>query len=142
MLGAERDILDNYVATGEVKIAFSNMLDHGNASLNASAAAHCVGLQDPLAFWHVHDFFFLHLDELWTADRAYFVNAATNMGVDQTTFETCYDGGTGHGVVIALDSERRQLGILNRPTLDVNGQLIFGAQPFSTFVQLIEGMLP
>jgi protein-disulfide isomerase len=142
VLGAERDILETYVTTGEVRIAFSDILDHGNASLNASAAAHCIGLQNPLAFWHAHDFFFQNMGQLGGANVAYFATVASDLGVDQTTFEGCYNNGTGHGAVTALDSARRQLGIFNRPTLDINGQFVLGAQPFATFSQVIESMLP
>ena len=141
MLGAEPEIIANYVNRGSVRIVFWPMLDHGNASLNAHAAADCIGRQSVDAFWVVHDQFFANQGELWQADRDYFVDAAVAAGVDQVLFEECYDSGTGHATVTELDSIRRNLGIFNRPTFDINGQLLIGSQPFSVFSEYIEAEL-
>ena len=138
MLGAEPEIIANYVDQGLVRLVFWPMLDHGNASLNAHAAADCVGRQSADAFWVVHDQFFTNQDDLWQADRDYFVAAAVATGVDQATFEECFDSGTGHATVTELDSIRRGLGVFNRPTFDINGRLLIGSQPFSVFSDYIE----
>ena len=142
MLGTEPEIINNYVEQGQVRIVFWPMLDHGNASLNAHAAADCVGRQDVDAFWMIHDQFFRDQGDLWQADRDYFVNAAVATGIEQDTFEACYDSGTGHATVIELDSIRRNLGIFNRPTFTINGQLLIGSQPFEIFEQYILAALP
>jgi protein-disulfide isomerase len=141
VLGAEPEIIANYVNQGSVRIVFWPMLDHGNASLNAHAAADCIGRQNVDAFWVVHDQFFANQGELWQADRDYFVDAAVAAGVDQVPFEECYDSGTGHATVTELDSIRRNLGIFSRPTFDINGQLLIGSQPFSVFSEYIEAEL-
>lgn len=141
MLGAEPEIIANYVDQGQVRIVFWPILDHGNASLNAHAAADCIGRQSVDAFWVVHDQFFVNQDELWQADRDYFVDAAVAVGVDQAAFEECYDNGTGHATVTELDSIRRSLGVFSRPTFDINGQLLIGSQPFSVFSDYFEAEL-
>ena len=141
MLGAEPEIIANYVDSGQVRIVFWPMLDHGNASLNAHAAADCAGRQDVGAFWRLHDDFFANQGELFRADRSYFVNAAVAQGLDQAAFEECYDSGTGHFAVTELDSVRRQLGVFNRPSFDINGQLLVGSQPFSVFADFIDAAL-
>ncbi|MCI0396247.1 MAG: DsbA family protein [Chloroflexi bacterium] len=141
MLGTEPEIVESYVNGGQVRLVFWPVLDHGNASLDSHAAADCIGRQSADAFWQIHDQFFANQNELWQADREYYVNAAVAVGVDQAAFEECYDGGTGHATVTELDSIRRERGIFNRPTFDVNGQLFFGAQPFETFAQFIEAAL-
>ena len=87
------------------------------------------------------DDFFANQGDLFRADRSYFVDAAVALGLDQATFEECYDSGTGHFAVTELDSARRQLGIFNRPTFDINGQLLVGSQPFSVFAQFIDAAL-
>jgi protein-disulfide isomerase len=117
------------------------MLDHGNAGLNAHAASECIGRQDVDAFWEIHDRFYANQDELWGAERDYFVEAAVSVGVDQAAFESCYDNGDGHFTVTELDSIRRERGIFNRPTFDINGQMLLGSQPFSTFAGFIEAFL-
>ncbi len=141
MLGAEPEIIANFVDSGQVRIVFWPMLDHGNASLNAHAAADCVGRQSPDAFWEIHDQFFANQADLWQADRDYFVAAALGLGIDQATFEECYDSGLGQATVTELDSIRRGLGIFNRPSFEINGQLLIGSQPFSVFSQYIEAAI-
>ena len=90
----------------------------------------------------IHDQFFRDQGDLWQADRDYFVNAAVATGIEQDTFEACYDNGTGHATVIELDSIRRNLGIFNRPTFTINDQLLIGSQPFEIFEQYILAALP
>jgi len=141
VLGTEPDVVATYVDSGDVRIVYWPMLDHGNASLNAHAAADCIGRQDVDAFWEVHDRFYANQSELWSADRDYFVNVAVSVGVDQAAFETCYDSGEGHATVTALDSMRRERGIFTRPTFDINGQPLIGSQPFSTFMGVIDALL-
>ena len=141
MIGPEPQIIDTYVNSGQVRIVFWPMLDHGNASLNAHAAADCIGRQNVDAFWQIHDQFFANQGDLWQADRDYFVNAAGSVGVDQASFGECFDNGTGHITVTELDSIRRGNDIFNRPTFDINGQLLVGSQPFEVFAQFIEAAL-
>jgi protein-disulfide isomerase len=141
VLGPEKEIIINYVEDGRVRIVFWPILDHGNASINAHAAADCVGRQSADAFWLVHDKFFADQSLLWSADRAYFVNAAVDAGVDQAEFEACYDSGTGHATVTELDNIRRGLGIFNRPTFLINDQLLVGLQPFEVLAQYIDALL-
>jgi len=142
VLGAEPEIVNNYVDQGLVRIVYWPMLDHGNASLNAHAAADCIGRQNVDAFWEAHDDFYVNQGELWQANREYFVQKAVGAGVDQATFEACYDSGTGHATVTELDSIRRGLDVFNRPTFDINGQLLIGSQPYGVFAQFFEAALP
>lgn len=142
MLGAEQQIVDTFVPTGQVKVEFSPILDLGTNSLNAAAAAYCAGFQDPLAFWALHDAFFADQGSVYRADRDYFVNAAASVGVDQAAFASCYDSGEAHDLVTQHDDARRRQNIAIRPTIDINGQLLFGAQPFEAFEQVIRAALP
>jgi protein-disulfide isomerase len=105
VLGTEPQIVATYVNSGQVRLVYWPMLDHGAASQNAHAAAECIGRQS----------------------------------VD--AFEQCYDGGDAHATVMALDRQRRDLGILTRPSFDVNGQFVAGAQSFDVFAQYIEAAL-
>ena len=141
MLGTEPQVVDSYVKEGQVQIIYWPMLDHGNASLNAHAAADCVGRQDVDAFWTVHDQFYANQGDLWRADREYFLNAAASAGVDPVAFGQCYDSGLGHATVTELDSIRRNLGVFNRPTFDINGQLLVGSQPFEVFANIFNSLL-
>lgn len=141
MLGAEPEILSKYVDQGLVRLVFWPMLDHGQASLNAHAAADCVGRQDVDAFWHIHDRFYRNQEELWGADLDYFMNAISSTGIDQAEFESCFESGIAHETVAQLDKIRRDEGIFNRPSFLINGQLLVGSQPFGVFEQYIEAAL-
>ena len=133
MLGAEKEIIPNYVDTGQVRLVYWPMLDHGQASVNAHAAADCVGRQDVDAFWEIHDQFYVDQGALFRADRDYFVQAAVNAGLDQAAFEACYDSGEAHVRVNELDAIRRERGIFSRPSFDINDHLLIGSQPFSVY---------
>jgi protein-disulfide isomerase len=142
VLGTEPEIVANEVTEGRVRLVFWPMLDHGSASLNAHASADCAGRQEPRAFWELHDRFFARQRELWNADRAYFVQAALEVGLDQASFEACYDGGEAHATVTELDSLRREQGIFSRPTFIINGELLVGAQPYGAFRQIFDALAP
>lgn len=142
MLGAGRQIVDTYVAGGQVKVVFWPIADYGQTSINAAASAYCAGRQDPDAYWRLHDILFEQFQETYSGDRDYFIQAAVAAGADQTTFAACYDSGEGHTIVTTLDQIRLDKGINRRPTFDVNGNLLFGAPPFETFDQLIQAALP
>jgi len=141
VLGPEKDIVAQYVETGQVRIIYWPMLDHGNASLNAHAAADCAGRQSVDAFWELHDQFYANQGELWSASRDYFVDAAAGAGLDQEAFGQCFDSGEGHATVTELDNARRKQGIFSRPTFTINDQLLVGSQPFQVFSQYIEAAL-
>ena len=142
MLGAEREIIANEVAAGQVRLVFWPMLDLGPNSLNAATTAFCAGEQDPAAFWAAHDTLFANQGEVYGADRQYFVDVAAGLGLDATAFAACYDGETVRDLIAALDAARREAGIFNRPTFDLNGQRLIGAQPYDTFAAAISGLLP
>lgn len=133
MIGTEPQIVSEYIETGRVKLVFIPMLDHGPPSQNTYAAAHCAGVQNPSAFWEMHDYLFANFNDLSRAEKPYFADAAQRFGLDRAAFEACYDSGEGHLAATNLDNMRRQQGIFNRPTFDINGLFLFGNQPFSAF---------
>jgi protein-disulfide isomerase len=141
-LGTEPELVTAYVESGKVRLVFWPVLNHGDPSVYATLAAECVAQQDMEAFWEIHHQLFQRQEELWRADRDYFINAATQVGADATTFAACYDGGAALDHVLALDALRRERGIFNQPVFDVNGALLYGTQPFTTFAQLVESSLP
>ena len=52
------------------------------------------------------------------------------------------DGGVELLVVGGLDATRREAGVRQRPTFDVNGQRLLGSQPYETFAAIINGAQP
>ncbi len=142
MLGAEKDIVNNHVLTGQVKMVFWPLLDLGPNSENAAAAAFCAGEQDSAQFWAFHDALFEDQPNVYTADRGYFTGLAAAKGLDGAAFEACFDGAETRALLAQLDETRRGAGVRQRPTFDVNGQRLFGAQPYETFATIIAGQLP
>ena len=142
MLGAEQEILTNEVAAGQVRLVFWPVLDHGRDSENATAAALCAGEQDPAAFWAYHDRLFEEQSQVFGADGGFYVEMATALGLDGPAFEACYDGQAARALAAQLDAARREAGIFNRPTFDLNGQRLIGAQPYDTFAAAFSALLP
>jgi protein-disulfide isomerase len=142
VLGTEPDIVAHYVNTGLVKVVFWPVLNHGSPSVYSTITAECVGQQSVEAFWEVHHHLFEEQQNLWNADRDYYVQTAVDAGVDQTEFEACYDNPDSLAQVQKLDEIRRQWGVYSQPTFDVNGRVFSGAQPFSVFAEVITDALP
>lgn len=141
MLGTEPDVIETYVETGEARIIFWPVLNHGDPSVHSTLAAECVAQQDIDAFWELHQFLFMNQSDLWQADRDYYADAAEAVGVQRELFESCYDGGAALEHVLALDQARQERGIYTQPVFDVNGQLLHGLQSFDTFAGVIEAAL-
>lgn len=141
MLGTEPEIVEKYVKTGQVQLVFWPVLNHGNPSTFSHLTAECVAQQSMDAFWEVHHTLFENAGELWRADRDYFVQTALEVGVDQATFESCYDGGSGLEAILELDALRRANNVYTQPIFEINGERLGGAQPFDVFSQAFEQLL-
>jgi protein-disulfide isomerase len=140
VLGTEPDIIANYVATGRVKLVFWPVLNHGNPSVYATLTAECVGQQSPDLFWVVHKYLFENQNDLWQANRDYYVNTAVAVGADQATFEACYDGEDGLATVMELDAIRRDRAVFSQPIFDINGEIFVGAQPYESFAAVFDAL--
>ena len=134
MLGTEPQVIESFVAQGDVKLVFWPVLNHGNPSVYSSVTTHCAGAQNPDKFWEMHDLLFENQNALWSATRDYFVESAASLGLDQAAFEACYDGPDALAEVMALDSIRRDRGVFAQPVFDANGILFAGALPFDQFL--------
>ncbi|MBK8988108.1 MAG: thioredoxin domain-containing protein [Chloroflexi bacterium] len=141
MLGTEPDIIRDFVVSGQVKLVFWPVINHGNPSVYATLTAHCAGAQNPNFFWALHKYLFENQADLWRADRDYFVNTAVSFGVDQAEFESCYDGPDELAQVMDLDNLRRQRGIFSQPQFDINGLIFVGAQRYDAFAEAINDRL-
>lgn len=140
MLGSEPHIKETYIKTGQVKLVFNPILDHGDRSLQAHQAAECAGEQG--MFWPIHDILFEQQGSLYGGDvREVIKGLAVQLPLDVDLFNNCLDEQRTSALVQSQDQHRRQLGIRTRPTFDLNGQLIVGAQPFEVFQNAIESLL-
>jgi protein-disulfide isomerase len=113
---------------------------HQNAQMAAEAAL-CAGDQN--AYWEMHEVLFanqavLNNQEGTTLDQAGYNAYAEQLNLDVTSFEECM---TSHKFAqfIADDMAFSQgIGVQSTPTFFINGLAIVGAQPLSSFQQLID----
>ena len=141
MLRVEPEIVQKYVAAGQVQLVCWHVLDHGQ-SAQAHQAAECAGQQSPIAFWQMHDTLFERQGELWNLENATLVAFAGELGLDTASFESCLSDQSVIDKIARMDQERRAAGIRLRPSFDVNGQIIQGAIPYDSFAQLFDRLLP
>ena len=113
----EKTLLDDYVASGDVKLQFWHILDHGNASLQASAAAECAGQQG--AFWTMHDLLFSSQNQLWDGDLNTLNGLAEQAAIDVQVFQSCMESGEMQDRVKKIDQDVKAEGVRVRPTFDL-----------------------
>ena len=131
--------MTDYVETGQVKLVFWPVLNHGSASVYATVTMECAGQQSAEIGWDVHHDLFENMSQLWQADRDFLVQLAVNAGADRTTFEACYDSQDTIIHLQNLDQIRIDRGVYGQPFFEVNGNL-FGGD--SQLVDAIEAALP
>ena len=129
------DLIDIY--GDEISIVFKDFpLSFHQYAQVASEAAECADEQD--MFWEYHDELFSNQD-LFSDD--YFYTLADELGLDSDDFTECLSSGTmgsevrtdyGHGVTA---------GVRGTPAFFVNGELVSGAQPATSFASLIDPYL-
>jgi protein-disulfide isomerase len=143
----QHQIIERYVDTGRVQLAFRHLplkALHPFAP-TAGAAVECAGTQGK--FWLAHDLFFEHQDSLdWPTVLKY----ATSLGLDSARFRVCVDTIGAAGV----DDDQKTagaLGIQSTPYFligrrDSDGHLrathvLRGALPFSAFASALDEAL-
>jgi protein-disulfide isomerase len=138
----ERQIVENYIATGKVFYEFRSYGAFiGPESAAAAEAAYCAGAQNK--FWEYHDILFAN----WTGEnvgdfsdenlRLY----ATALSLNQNAFDQCLKSGQYADRVRQDAANAQSDGVNGTPSFLINGKLIEGAQPFSVFESEIEAAL-
>lgn len=134
---AYKQIKSQYVDTGKARFAFAHfpLSFHPNAR-PAANAAECVAEQGK--FFEYHDKIFENQASL--SDASY-KQWAQDLGLNITQFNSCYDS-KKYDTVIGTELDLGQrVGVSGTPSVFVNGKLIVGAQPFSTFKTAIDAAL-
>ena len=98
----------------------------------AAEAAFCAGAQGH--FWPFYDWAFAHQNDL--SDAA-MTAEATALGLDTAKFRACLSSHAMLPMVRAGQRLAREAGIEGTPTFFINGYMVAGAQPMSTFEALI-----
>ena len=142
----EHLILKNYVETGTLKIIFVDFAFIGPDSFPAAQAAHCAN--DQGKYWEYHDETYSN----WNGENTGWARVdnlkmfASNVGLDQKTFDQCLDGNKYAKKVNANTELGRKIGVSGTPTffiIDSKGEAvrIVGAQPYSSFEEVLDSKL-
>jgi protein-disulfide isomerase len=138
-------IAEDLIDTGQVRYVFKDMpltSIHPQATL-AAEAARCAGAQDDDAFLTMHDMLFENQGAWSGRSNAadLFTDYATEIGLNITIFESCINDHEFEAAVQADVQEAMRLGITGTPAFIINGQLMFGAQPYEVFGQAVDSFL-
>ncbi len=139
---SEGQIIANYVNTGKAKFVFKHYAFLGQESVWASEAAECANEQGK--FWEYHDW--LYNNQAPESNLAYYskvnlIKYAGKVGLDSNKFSSCLNSDKYSGRVSTDLAKGQAAGVTGTPTVFINGQSVVGAQPFSAFKSVIDGVL-
>ena len=108
-------------------------------ALKASVAATCAYVQDPLAFWEIHDRLFKNQKEITLENlRSKAEGFAGETDLNKEEFLDCFDSDRTRSVVMSDMREASQLKITSTPTFLLNGAPFRGAPDFEEFSGFID----
>jgi len=139
------DLKKNYIDTGKVRFYSRDMpLDslHPDA-IRAAQAARCAG--DQGQFWALRDIMGANPGKL---DMNNLITDVTGLKMDVNAFRTCVETEKYKNAVQTDVMEAMKIGadgtptfVIGKSTADgVDGELLVGAQPYVSFVRLLEGI--
>jgi protein-disulfide isomerase len=102
-------------------------------AFKASEAAHCAG--DQGKYWEYHDRLFANQQQLQPDELK---KHATDIGLDAAAFNACLDSSKYGERVRDGVAQGTRLGVNSTPTIYINGRMLSGAQPYETFVSVID----
>ena len=120
---------------GKIRFVYRNLpltQIHPQA-MPAAEAAMCAGEQN--AYWQFHDRLFSNQDLL---GEDFYVQIATDLGLNVAAFNNCRETHKYQDEIQADMDFAVGLGVQSTPTFFINGLAMVGAQPLTTFTQLIE----
>ena len=137
-LGIGRQIIQDYVDTGNARFVYRHFAILGEESVWAAEATECADEQG--RFWDYHDTLF----ENWTGTDGNFafgnlVNFAANLGLDANQFSSCMADRRYLDRVRADSEYAQSIGVTSTPSVFVNGERVSGE--YENFRQAIEDAL-
>jgi protein-disulfide isomerase len=135
-------VLDQYVKTGKVRMAYVNfpLSIHAHAH-QAAIAAMCVGSQGK--FWEMHNALFASQSQ-WENDAdptAAIDSLAVAVGADEASYKSCLSSPSIEALVAGDQERARQGGVTATPSVWVGGKLIEGAIPTGDMKKAIDDAL-
>ena len=102
-------------------------------AFKAGEAAHCAG--DQGKYWEYHDRLFANQQQLQPDELK---KHASELGMDAPAFGACLDTSKYGERVRDGVAQGQRLGVNSTPTIYINGRMLSGAQPYETFVSVID----
>lgn len=128
---------EQYIKTGKVKFVYRDFpLDFHEFAQKAAESARCAFEQNK--FFEYHDIIFKNQSAIAISNLKQY---AKDLGLDTAKFNTCLDSGKTAVDVKKDLADGASYGVTGTPTFFINGWILVGAQPFSTFEQAIESEL-
>ena len=133
----EPAIVAELVKTGKVQLEYRHLPILRNESVNAAMASQCAADQNK--FWQYHHKLFLTQAQAGQADSEELnvgrfsddklKSFASELGLDRTQFDNCYDTREHLELVTEHQREANQFGITGTPGFTINGQPIGSGTP-------------
>jgi protein-disulfide isomerase len=113
----------------------------GEESGWAAEASECAADQD--AFWEYHDKLFGSQsgENQGAFNKDKLKGFAKDLNLDTEAFNECLDSGKYAQAVQESTQTAQSIGVRSTPAFLINGQPMLGAQPYSSFQQVIDGLL-
>jgi protein-disulfide isomerase len=135
-------IVQNYVRTGKVRMAYLNYPLGGHRNAPAAAeAAMCASIQGK--FWPMHDALFADQDK-WSGlpkPEPLFDAMALRLGVAMPAWRECMSKHATMNLIASDRDRAASAGVKSTPTFFVGQWKLEGAEPFATFRAAIDSAL-
>lgn len=132
-------IQSEYIDTGKAKIVYMHypLSFHAKAKPLANAAE-CAN--DQGKFWEMHDKIFTEntAGTLTTATDETYKQWAATLGLNTSSFNTCFDNKTFESEIDKEFALGGEVGVSATPTFYINGRQLVGAMPFESFKAIID----
>jgi protein-disulfide isomerase len=135
-------LLDQYVKTGKIRLAYVNfpLAIHPHA-FPAAEAAMCAGAQD--RFWPMHDALFSTQNkwESLGSTTAVFDSLARSTGVDIARWRECVNSGKMRALIEADHDRAERAGASATPSFMIGNKLLTGAQSLDEMRSAIDSAM-
>lgn len=139
-------IKKDYIDRGLVKLAYRQFPlppDLHPAARDLSEASECAN--DQGKFWEFHDKSFeeqaIKGDGTIAITTDDITNWASALGLDMTTFSDCFTNKKDTKKIESDQADGQKVNVNSTPTFFVNGQILVGALPYSSFKTIIDQQL-
>jgi protein-disulfide isomerase len=140
----EPRLLEEYVATGKVRLVYRDMAFLGQESVDAAVGARAAQqLLGADGFWRFHDMLFHNQDgeNEGAFDRRFLADMAVSLGMDRAAFLAALDDPELIAAVREETQAGAEQGITSTPTLDINGMKAPGAPPYQPLAEYLDALL-